>query len=224
MSKEIAYLTIVILFLFGGVFVFSQMPKKDALIKEPSKDEKLNINPTQEVAKQNTKQAELPTNMIKEGKMYSVILHTSEGDITIKLNASGTPVTANNFLYLAKKKFYNNTIFHRAIKTFMIQGGDPTGTGMGGPGYKFNDEKFTGDYTRGTVAMANSGPNTNGSQFFVMHADYPLPKNYTIFGHVVSGMETVDKIAESKVSAGGFGENSTPVVPTVIKSIDISTK
>ena len=88
MSKEIAYLTIAILFLIGGVFVFSQMPKKDVLTKEPPKNEKLNINPTQEVAQQNTKQSDLPTNVLKEGKIYSVILRTSEGDITLKLNAS----------------------------------------------------------------------------------------------------------------------------------------
>ncbi len=221
MSKEIAYLTIAILFLIGGVFVFSQMPKKDVLTKEPPKNEKLNINPTQEVAQQNTKQSDLPTNVLKEGKIYSVILRTSEGDITLKLNASGTPVTANNFLYLAKKKFYDNTIFHRVIKTFMIQGGDPTGTGMGGPGYKFNDEKFTGDYTRGTVAMANSGPNTNGSQFFILHQTAQLPKNYVIFGMVTSGIEVVDKIAEAPVTANNSGENSTPVNPVKIISTDV---
>ena len=106
----------------------------------------------------------------------------------------------------------------------MIQGGDPVGNGTGGPGYKFDDELFDSEYLRGAVAMANSGPNTNGSQFFVMHADYPLPKNYTIFGKVVSGMETVDKIAESKVASSPFGENSTPVEPTVILSIEISEK
>lgn len=221
MSKEIAYLTIVILFLIGGVFVFSQMPKKDALVKEPPNNEKLNIDPTQGMAQQNAKQSELPTNMIKEGKMYSVILHTSEGDIAIKLNASGTPVTANNFLYLSKKKFYDNTIFHRVIKTFMIQGGDPTGTGTGGPGYKFNDEKFTGDYTRGTVAMANSGPNTNGSQFFIMHQTAQLPKNYVIFGMVTSGIEVVDKIAEAPVTTNSSGENSTPENPVKILTTDV---
>lgn len=157
-------------------------------------------------------------------KQYVAVVHTTLGDFTINFNKGQTPKTIENFVTLAKKGFYDKTIFHRVIKGFMIQGGDPVGNGTGGPGYKFADESFDDEYVRGAVAMANSGPNTNGSQFFVMHADYPLPKNYTIFGHVVSGMETVDKIAESKVSAGGFGENSTPVVPTVIKSIDISTK
>lgn len=157
-------------------------------------------------------------------KQYVAVVHTTLGDFTINFNKGQTPKTIENFVTLAQKGFYDKTIFHRVIKGFMIQGGDPVGNGTGGPGYKFADESFDDEYVRGAVAMANSGPNTNGSQFFVMHADYPLPKNYTIFGHVVSGMETVDKIAESKVSAGGFGENSTPVVPTVIKSIDISTK
>ena len=157
-------------------------------------------------------------------KQYTAAVHTSLGDFVINFNKGQTPKTVENFVTLAKKGFYDKTIFHRVIKGFMIQGGDPIGDGTGGPGYKFADEKFDGEYVRGAVAMANSGPNTNGSQFFVMHEDYPLPKNYTIFGKVVSGMETVDKIAESKVESGGFGENSKPVVPTVINSIEMSEK
>jgi cyclophilin family peptidyl-prolyl cis-trans isomerase len=101
----------------------------------------------------------------------------------------------------------------------MIQGGDPTGTGMGGPGYKFDDEPFTGKYLRGTVAMANSGPNTNGSQFFIMHKDYPLPPNYTIFGHVTSGLDVVDKIAEAET-----GSNDRPINPVKIISTEIVEK
>jgi cyclophilin family peptidyl-prolyl cis-trans isomerase len=104
----------------------------------------------------------------------------------------------------------------------MIQGGDPTGTGSGGPGYKFNDEPFNGEYTRGTVAMANAGPNTNGSQFFIMHSDYPLPKNYTIFGHVIKGIEVVDAIASDKVTMSPSGENSKPVDPTKILTATVS--
>ncbi len=157
-------------------------------------------------------------------KQYVAVVNTTLGDFTINFNKGQTPKTVENFVTLAKKGFYDKTIFHRVIKGFMIQGGDPVGNGTGGPGYKFADEKFDGEYVRGAVAMANSGPNTNGSQFFVMHADYPLPKNYTIFGKVVSGMDTIDKIAESKVESGGFGENSKPIVPTVIRSIEISEK
>ncbi len=156
-----------------------------------------------------------------EKKQYLAEVHTSNGDFTITFNLGQTPKTVENFVTLARKGFYDKTVFHRVIKGFMIQGGDPLGNGTGGPGYKFADEKFDGEYTRGTVAMANSGPNTNGSQFFVMHADYPLPPNYVIFGKVTSGMDAVDKIAESQVKPGMFGEASTPVNPTVIMSVEI---
>lgn len=148
-------------------------------------------------------------------KRMTVLLKTSEGNITIELS-NGTPKTSQNFSDLAKKGFYNNVIFHRVIKGFMIQGGDPTGTGTGGPGYQFADEPFTGDYTRGTVAMANAGPNTNGSQFFIMHKDTPLPKNYVIFGKVTAGMDVVDKIAEAPT-----GPNDRPLNPVKIISAQI---
>jgi cyclophilin family peptidyl-prolyl cis-trans isomerase len=115
-------------------------------------------------------------------------------------------------------------MFHRAIKGFMIQGGDPSGDGTGGPGYKFDDEAFEGEYSRGTLAMANAGPNTNGSQFFIMHQDYPLPKNYVIFGSVTKGIEAVDKIAEAEVTSSASGEMSKPLTPVKIKSIDIIEK
>ena len=150
-----------------------------------------------------------------------IILHTSAGDITLALDSQNTPITTNNFLTLAQKGFYDKTIFHRVISGFMVQGGDPKGDGTGGPGYQFNDEPITGEYKRGTVAMANSGPNTNGSQFFIMHADYPLPKNYVIFGKLKSGLDTLDKIANSPVESSMFGENSIPVEPTVVKSVEV---
>ena len=155
-------------------------------------------------------------------KSYEAILKTSMGDITISLAASATPITVNNFVVLSRKNFYNNTIFHRVINGFMIQGGDPNGTGSGGPGYQFNDEPFAGEYLRGTVAMANSGPNTNGSQFFIMHKDYGLPKNYVIFGKVTSGIEVVDKIATAPTQPGG--EGSTPINPVKIESVEIIEK
>lgn len=158
---------------------------------------------------------------INKNKKYLAVLHTEKGDITIELTAKKTPITVNNFVTLAKKGFYDNTVFHRVIKGFMIQGGDPKGDGTGGPGYKFDDEPFTGEYTRGTIAMANSGPNTNGSQFFIMHADNPLPKNYVIFGKVTSGMDVVDVIAESPVQANFSGETSTPITAIKILTIDV---
>jgi cyclophilin family peptidyl-prolyl cis-trans isomerase len=126
-------------------------------------------------------------------------VQTSHGDITLELLPERSPQTVNNFVFLAREGFYDGVIFHRVIKDFMIQGGDPTGTGTGGPGYKFRDElEGDGTYSRGTVAMANSGPNTNGSQFFIMHKDVGLPHSYTIFGKVTDGIEAVDAIAESK--------------------------
>ena len=162
---------------------------------------------------------QINTNM----KTYSATLHTTEGDITIEFNTDQTPKTVQNFVDLANKGLYNNTIFHRAIDGFMIQGGDVENlNGMGGPGYKFDDEPFTGEYSRGTVAMANSGPNTNGSQFFIMHADYPLPPNYVIFGHVTDGLEVVDKIATAEVKANPFtGEMSVPVNPVKLISVEV---
>ena len=157
--------------------------------------------------------------ILKEGKKYSVKIKTSVGDMLVELNAKQVPITVNNFVYLASTGFYDNVIFHRVIKDFMIQGGDPTGTGSGGPGYKFDDEKFTGEYTRGTIAMANAGQNTNGSQFFIMHADVALPPNYTIFGKVITGLDVVDKIATAKTLPQG--EGSTPVEPVVIKNMEV---
>jgi cyclophilin family peptidyl-prolyl cis-trans isomerase len=168
-------------------------------------------------------QAPMNTTTPLEQKIYIATLHTSEGDIEITLNSDETPNTVNNFVELSNKNFYDNTIFHRVIKGFMIQGGDPDGDGTGGPGYTFDDEPFTAKYVRGAVAMANRGPNTNGSQFFILHADYPLPPNYTIFGKVTKGMEVVDKIATSAVKSNGR-ETSVPVNPVKVKTIDIIEK
>lgn len=162
-----------------------------------------------------------PKMEIDAKKKYSAVVATDKGDITIDFTTSETPITVNNFVFLAKKGFYNNVIFHRVIKGFMIQSGDPTGTGRGGPGYRFDDEKFSGDYSRGTVAMANAGPDTNGSQFFIMHQDGNLPPNYVIFGHVTKGLDVVDAIANAEVTTSDSGEKSNPVNPVKIKSIKI---
>jgi len=175
------------------------------------------------------KKDEQPKTMQEQPKKYQVILHTTKGDITIDLSDTSTPKTVANFVSLASKGFYNTTIFHRVIKGFMIQGGDPECNpekksdmcGAGGPGYKFEDEPFEGSYTRGTVAMANSGPNTNGSQFFIMHADYNLPKNYTIFGKVTAGLEVVDTIATAQMTVGGDGALSKPLEPVRITSAEV---
>lgn len=198
--------------------------------KEPNLTETVTPNESEQlgtVAGENVEPTSSPeiSNMeIDKSKKYEATLKTTMGDITVELNASQTPVTVNNFVSLAKKNFYDNTVFHRVIKGFMIQGGDPKGDGTGGPGYTFNDEKFEGEYKRGILAMANSGPNTNGSQFFIMQSDYTLPKNYVIFGKVIKGIEIVDKIAEAPVEKNSFGEPSKPVTPVKVKSVEIIEK
>ncbi|GEM_PF-1725434 len=165
-----------------------------------------------------------PAMSIDKAKTYIATLHTSEGDISIALNAKQTPITVNNFVFLAKNGFYANTTFHRVIKDFMIQGGDPVGNGTGGPGYSFNDEPFSGEYTRGTVAMANAGANTNGSQFFIMHQDRPLPKSYVIFGSITKGLDVLDTIAQTEVAVSDSGEPSKPIKSIILTSVDISEK
>ena len=163
-----------------------------------------------------------PEMTIDKSKTYSAVVHTSKGDITLELFASDTPITVNNFVFLAKEGFYENGVFHRIIKDFMVQGGCPKGDGTGGPGYQFDDEPVTKTYVKGTLAMANAGPNTNGSQFFVMHEQGNLPKNYTIFGLVVQGMDVVDTLGNLPVTAGPSGERSTPSQPPTIEGIEIT--
>jgi peptidylprolyl isomerase len=158
---------------------------------------------------------------------YTVTMKTNKGEIILELNSKIAPNTVKNFVELANTGFYNGVRFHRVIKGFMIQGGDPLSKdpkmvdrwGTGGPGYKFADEIFdeatykTG-YKRGVIAMANSGKDTNGSQFFIMHADYGLPPSYTIFGKVIKGLETVDAIAATKVNG-----NDRPLEDMIIESV-----
>jgi cyclophilin family peptidyl-prolyl cis-trans isomerase len=172
-----------------------------------------------------------PLNNNKKIPMNEVILRTNFGDITLKLFSQDAPNTVANFINLAQSRFYNGTRFHRVIKNFMIQGGDPLSKdpamsarwGTGGPGYQFADEidpnsaLYQTGYKRGVLAMANAGPNTNGSQFFIMHKDYPLPPSYTIFGEVVSGMDTVDKIANNPTNPS----NDRPIKDVIIESVEV---
>lgn len=159
-----------------------------------------------------------PELTIDIAKTYSAVLHTSEGDISVDLYAADAPQTVNNFVFLARDGFYDDVIFHRVISGFMIQGGDPTGTGRGGPGYTFRDETHSKtSYDRGVLAMANAGPNTNGSQFFICHTDAGLPNAYTIFGQVTEGLEVVDAIA-----ATATGAQDRPHNDITITGVDIS--
>ncbi|HKG13675.1 MAG TPA: peptidylprolyl isomerase [Pyrinomonadaceae bacterium] len=152
-------------------------------------------------------------------------IKTNHGTIRFELLEDDAPKTAENFRLLAEAGKYDGVIFHRVIKGFMIQGGDPDGTGRGGVsawGGRFNDEinraseLYRGPYTKGTVAMANAGPNTNGSQFFIMHSDYPLPPSYTKFGRVIEGQDIVDKIATSPTDRG-----DRPTTDVVMESVTI---
>lgn len=154
---------------------------------------------------------------------YRAVIRTDQGDITVKLFADEAPQTVNNFVFLARQGYYNGVIFHRTIENFMIQTGDPEGTGRGGPGYTFRDEPVRRRYTAGVLAMANAGPNTNGSQFFIVHGkDVNLPPSYTIFGEVEEGMSAVNAIATGATKAGAGGERSQPVNPARIESISIT--
>ena len=162
-----------------------------------------------------------PAMNIDEKGNYSAVIETSLGSIEIELFTDIAPITVNNFVNLSNDGYYDNVIFHRVIKGFMIQGGDPSGTGHGEmgkyPGYEFQDELNNPmQYEKGIVAMANRGPNTNGSQFFIMHVDYPLPYDYTIFGKVSNGIDVVDKIANVQT-----GDMDKPVDDVVINSVDI---
>ncbi len=159
--------------------------------------------------------------IINEKNMdYIITLQTTKGDIQFKTYSSDAPNTVQNFVDLANKNFYNGVIFHRVIDGFMIQGGDPTGTGTGGPGYSFNDEInpnseiYKQGYIKGVVAMANSGPNTQGSQFFIMVEDNPLPPLYTIFGQVISGQEVADLISKTPRDS-----RDKPLEDIVIKNV-----
>ncbi|MYC38207.1 MAG: peptidylprolyl isomerase [Chloroflexi bacterium] len=163
-----------------------------------------------------------PPDTIDRDKTYTATVDTSAGAMTLELFASEAPLTVNNFVHLARDGFYEDCQFHRVISGFMIQGGCPKGDGTGGPGYRFQDEPVTRKYVRGTLAMANAGPNTNGSQFFIVHgADVGLPPNYTIFGMLTDGGDVLDTLANSPVSRSRGGENSSPAERLVINNITI---
>jgi cyclophilin family peptidyl-prolyl cis-trans isomerase len=169
-----------------------------------------------------TTSSDASANNIKDTKTHMITIETNYGNIVFETYTTDAPNTVANFIKLSDKGFYDGLTFHRVIKGFMIQGGDPKGDGTGGPGYTFADElnpetaSYKIGYKKGIVAMANAGSNTNGSQFFIMTADYPLPNSYTIFGKVVSGQDVVDKIANVKT-----GTNDKPVEPVVMKKVTV---
>ncbi|MDP2919337.1 MAG: peptidylprolyl isomerase [Dehalococcoidia bacterium] len=166
-----------------------------------------------------------PPMTIDQNKEYTATIKTNYGDITVQLFPKDAPLAVNNFVFLAREGFYNNVKFHRVVKGFVIQSGDPAGTGAGGPGYKFADEPVKRDYIGGTLAMANAGPNTNGSQFFITLANLTgrLAKDYTIFGIVTGGTDVVQKIGDVPVKLAN-GELSSPTVDVRINTITIQEK
>ena len=163
-----------------------------------------------------------PEMNINTNSSYTAVIKTNLGDMTVEFFTDDAPITVNNFISLSKDGYYDNVIFHRVISGFMIQGGDPSGTGHGDygkyPGYKFDDElNNQRPYEKGILAMANAGPNTNGSQFFIMHVDYPLPYSYTIFGQVVDGFDVIDKIASVETDSA-----DKPTTDVVISAVEIT--
>jgi cyclophilin family peptidyl-prolyl cis-trans isomerase len=161
--------------------------------------------------------------------MHAVI-ETDKGAIALELLAADAPKAVENFRLLAEHGYYDGLTFHRIVKGFMIQGGDPLGDGTGGEsawGGTFADEikadsaLYRGGYRRGLVAMANAGPDTNGSQFFILHDDYPLPPSYVIFARVTSGLDTVDALANTSTTMGSDGGRSRPLTPPIIKKVTI---
>jgi len=215
------------------IFIFNQKKKpinqdisldNAVLINNDSDDSQTNNPINNQQAESTNKminktQMTKPSMIIDQSKEYFANFDTNLGKFKIKLFADITPVTVNNFVYLAEAGFYDKLIFHRIIKDFMIQGGCPLGTGTGSPGYKFEDENNEMPLVKGSLAMANSGPNTNGSQFFIVTADSTpwLDGLHTNFGEVVEGMEVVEKIGLVQT-----GANDKPIQPVIINSVTIS--
>lgn len=171
----------------------------------------------------------VPAGAKSSGGMHGVI-ETDKGPITIEFFATDAPKAVENFRLLAEHGYYDGLTFHRIVRGFMIQGGDPAGNGSGGQsawGPPFADEinpqsaLYRNGYRRGIVAMANAGPNTNGSQFFVLHQDYPLPPSFVIFAHVTAGMDVVDALANTPTTMGADGGMSQPLTPPVIARVTI---
>jgi cyclophilin family peptidyl-prolyl cis-trans isomerase len=171
----------------------------------------------------------VPAGATSSGGMHGLI-ETDKGAIEIEFLAADAPKAVENFRLLAEHGYYDGLTFHRIVRGFMIQGGDPAGDGTGGQsawGTPFADEineasaLYRDGYRRGIVAMANAGPDTNGSQFFIMHQDYALPPNYVIFARVTAGMDAVDALANTPTTMGGDGAMSQPLTPATIKKVTI---
>src|SRR3989344_4512242 len=227
MLKNIILSVIVIgLVVLGGYYLFSDNKNSaGSVVVQPVETSTDTATPIMEDGTLPATETTITTNSSTDSrqvKSYMVTIDTNYGKIVFETYDADAPNTVSNFVTLADKGFYDGLVFHRAIKGFMIQGGDPSGNGTGGPGYKFDDElnpatdSYKAGYKKGVVAIANAGPNTNGSQFFIMTEDYPLPNNYTIFGKVVSGQEVVDKIANLPTDP-----NDKPISSVIMKTVTV---
>lgn len=197
MGKQSTFVILLLVGIATVAVIAYALSQKDNADQKPKQQSTQTLNQNSTM----TPPQNSPFEVLKEEniKGKTVKISTNKGNITIQLNEKA-PIASSNFIALIGKGFYNNLTFHRRVEGFVIQGGDPDGNGTGGPGYKFADEPPVGDYKRGTVAMANSGPDTNGSQFFIVLEDQPtLPKAYTIFGTVTTGMDVADKITVGDV-------------------------
>lgn len=221
MRKDVAVIAFIVLFVLVGLFMRyqGQQSVQESLTSDSGITiSDINIQQQEEGGDDTMAHNGGPEMTIDENAQYFADIKTSMGLITVELTAKDTPITVNNFVTLAQDGFYDGTIFHRVIKDFMIQGGDPDGNGTGGPGYMFEDEftpeEFDGP---GILAMANRGPDTNGSQFFITHAATPwLNGAHTIFGRVTEGMDIVDAIANVDVAPG-----DVPVETVTLESVTI---
>jgi len=219
MKYTIISIIVIALLIWGGYALFSDKKTSDDYVAGYSTSTPITMEDGTVGA---TSTPTTPVTTFDQSKKYMITIETNHGPVVFETYTADAPKTVENFVTLANKGFYNGLTFHRVIKGFMIQGGDPNGNGTGGPGYQFADElnpataSYKVGYKKGVVAMANAGPNTNGSQFFIMTADYPLPNSYTIFGKVVSGQNVVDAIANVKTGAG-----DKPIEPVVMKSVSV---
>jgi cyclophilin family peptidyl-prolyl cis-trans isomerase len=228
-NKIFTYLPIMGIIVTIGLLIynFSITPKKEGQkpldnviknINNTNAPENVNNSIPKDKQNMNKTQMSKPDMILDSKKKYTAVMKTSKGDIKFKLYSNSTPITVNNFVYLAKNKFYDGVVFHRIIKDFMVQGGDPLGNGTGGPGYSFKDEVSDKKLVKGSLAMANAGPNTNGSQFFIVTAkDTPwLDGKHTNFGEVIEGLDILEKIEDSQTD-----RNDRPLDEVVIKNIEI---
>jgi len=230
-KSHIIILVVIFLAILGGlIFIIRQANETSESVTTPSSKQPVVLetitSPVNQLNEQTMPIATSSTasTTVAENFTHEVTIQTNLGEIVFLTYDMDAPKTVDNFINLVEKNYYDGIIFHRVIDKFMIQGGDPTGTGTGGPGYTFADElnpetdSYKTGYVTGTVAMANAGPDTNGSQFFIMVADYPLPNNYTIFGKVIKGQEIANAIAQVPKDA-----NDKPLEDVIMEKVTVKT-